>query len=53
MRYLVITEKFVPRKGGSNIWFDEVYRQLDADIDVRWHGSDGETLAYNPDDGLL
>lgn len=27
-RYLVITEKFPPRKGGSNTTFDEVYRRL-------------------------
>lgn len=27
-RYLVITEKFPPRKGGSNLWFDEVYRRI-------------------------
>jgi len=26
--YLVITEKFPPRKGGSNLWFDEVYRRI-------------------------
>ena len=28
IRYLVITEKFPPRKGGSNTTFDEVYRRL-------------------------
>ncbi len=28
LRYLVITEKFLPRKGGSNIRFDEVYRRI-------------------------
>lgn len=27
-RYLVITENFPPRKGGSNLWFDEVYRRI-------------------------
>lgn len=27
-RYLLITEKFPPRKGGSNIWFNEVYRRI-------------------------
>jgi len=27
-RYLLITEKFPPRKGGSNLWFDEVYRRI-------------------------
>jgi phosphatidylinositol alpha-1,6-mannosyltransferase len=27
-RYLVITEKFPPKKGGTNLWFDEVYRRL-------------------------
>lgn len=27
-RYLVVTEKFPPRKGGSNLWFDEVYRRI-------------------------
>ncbi|NNC64482.1 MAG: carboxylating nicotinate-nucleotide diphosphorylase [Gammaproteobacteria bacterium] len=25
-------------------WFDEVFRQLDADIDVRWHRSDGDSI---------
>ncbi|MDH3509080.1 MAG: carboxylating nicotinate-nucleotide diphosphorylase [Gammaproteobacteria bacterium] len=25
-------------------WFDEVFRQLDANIDVRWHGTDGDTF---------
>ncbi len=28
LRYLVITEKFPPRKGGSNTTFDAVYRRL-------------------------
>lgn len=28
VRYLVITEKFPPRKGGSNTTFDAVYRRL-------------------------
>ena len=28
IRYLVITEKFPPRKGGSNTTFDAVYRRL-------------------------
>ena len=27
-RYLVITEKFPPRKGGSNTTFDEIYRRI-------------------------
>ncbi|MBW2645055.1 MAG: glycosyltransferase family 4 protein [Deltaproteobacteria bacterium] len=27
-RYLVITEKFTPRKGGSNTTFDEIYRRI-------------------------
>lgn len=27
-RYLVLTEKFPPRKGGSNLWYDEVYRRI-------------------------
>jgi phosphatidylinositol alpha-1,6-mannosyltransferase len=27
-RYLVITEKYLPRKGGSNMWYHEVYRRL-------------------------
>ncbi len=27
-RYLVITELFMPTKGGTAIWFDEVYRRL-------------------------
>ena len=27
-RYLVITEKFPPKKGGSNTTFDEVYRRI-------------------------
>jgi phosphatidylinositol alpha-1,6-mannosyltransferase len=26
--YLVITELFLPTKGGTAVWFDEVYRQL-------------------------
>ena len=26
--YLVITEKFLPRKGGSNTWYHEVYSRL-------------------------
>jgi nicotinate-nucleotide pyrophosphorylase (carboxylating) len=25
-------------------WFDEVFRQLDADIDVRWHRFDGDSI---------
>ncbi len=25
-------------------WFDEVFWQLDPDVDVRWHASDGDTL---------
>jgi phosphatidylinositol alpha-1,6-mannosyltransferase len=28
LRYLVITEKYLPRKGGSNMWYHEVYRRL-------------------------
>ena len=27
-RLLVITELFLPTKGGSAVWFDEVYRRL-------------------------
>lgn len=27
-RYLVLTELFLPTKGGTAIWFDEVYRRL-------------------------
>lgn len=27
-RYLVLTELFLPTKGGSAVWFDEVYRRL-------------------------
>ena len=27
-RYLVITELFLPTKGGTAVWFDEVYRRL-------------------------
>ncbi len=27
-RYLVITEKFPPRKGGSNTTFEEVYKRI-------------------------
>ena len=28
LRYLVITELFLPTKGGTAVWFDEVYRRL-------------------------
>ena len=27
-RILVITELFLPTKGGTAVWFDEVYRRL-------------------------
>lgn len=27
-RYLVVTELFLPTKGGTAVWFDEVYRRL-------------------------
>src|SRR5512135_2182092 len=27
-RYLVITELFLPTKGGTAVWFDEVYRRV-------------------------
>jgi len=27
-RYLVITELFLPTKGGTAVWFDEIYRRL-------------------------
>jgi phosphatidylinositol alpha-1,6-mannosyltransferase len=27
-RYLVLTELFLPTKGGTAVWFDEVYRRL-------------------------
>src|SRR5690606_25931300 len=27
-RYLVISELFLPTKGGTAVWFDEVYRRL-------------------------
>ena len=27
-RYLVITELFLPTKGGTAVWFDEVYRRM-------------------------
>ncbi|MYF71295.1 MAG: carboxylating nicotinate-nucleotide diphosphorylase [Proteobacteria bacterium] len=30
-------------------WFDEVFRQLDTDVAVRWHGSDGEAVAPGTD----
>ena len=29
-RYLVLTELFLPTKGGTAVWFDEVYRRLGA-----------------------
>ncbi len=29
-RYLVLTELFLPTKGGTAVWFDEVYRRLDG-----------------------
>ncbi|MGH8631854.1 MAG: hypothetical protein ACREU7_13970, partial [Burkholderiales bacterium] len=28
MRLLVLTELFLPTKGGTAVWFDEVYRRL-------------------------
>ena len=28
VRYLVLTELFLPTKGGTAVWFDEVYRRL-------------------------
>jgi len=28
LKYLVITELFLPTKGGTAVWFDEVYRRL-------------------------
>ena len=27
-KYLVLTELFLPTKGGTAVWFDEVYRRL-------------------------
>ena len=30
-------------------WFDEVFRQLDTNVAVRWHGSDGEAVAPGTD----
>lgn len=30
-RYLVITELFLPTKGGTAVWFDEVYRRIGDD----------------------
>lgn len=29
-RYLVLTELFLPTKGGTAVWFDEVYRRMGA-----------------------
>ena len=39
----VVTREAVVLCGGP--WFDEVFRQLDANIDVRWRGSEGDTFA--------
>lgn len=34
-RYLVLTELFLPTKGGTAVWFDEAYRRLgDKDIHI-------------------
>ena len=34
-RYLVISELFLPTKGGTAVWFDEVYRRIgDRDIHI-------------------
>ena len=34
-RYLVISELFLPTKGGTAVWFDEVYRRIgDKDIHI-------------------
>ena len=30
-------------------WFDEVFRQLDTNVTVRWHYADGETVAPGTD----
>ena len=41
-RLLVITELFLPTKGGTAVWFDEVYRRLgDKDIHVVTAAVDG------------
>lgn len=29
----------------GSAWFDEVFRQCDASIEVRWHASDGDAIA--------
>lgn len=31
-------------------WFDEVFRQIDEDVEIRWHASDGDRL---PADALV
>lgn len=49
-RYLVLTELFVPTKGGTEVWFDKVYRRLGSreihilNADVR--GASGYELGH-------
>lgn len=31
-RYLVLTELFLPTKGGTAVWFDQVYRRLGGKV---------------------
>jgi phosphatidylinositol alpha-1,6-mannosyltransferase len=49
-RYLVITELFLPTKGGTAVWFDEVYRRLgDRDTHIltaRVPGADEHDRAH-------
>ena len=28
-------------------WFDEVFRQVDASVQVEWHGRDGDSIKAN------
>lgn len=44
-RYLVLTELFLPTKGGTAVWFDEVYRRLgDRDTHVLTAAVDGDVV---------
>jgi phosphatidylinositol alpha-1,6-mannosyltransferase len=49
-RYLVLTELFLPTKGGTAVWFDEVYRRLgDRDTHIltaRVPGAEAHDLGH-------
>ena len=42
-RYLVITELFQPTKGGTAVWFDEVYRRMGGAGDTEGERDGGKT----------